>query len=253
MNFAGGALAKSRVNFMIDHNFVDPKLLPYWQNSCENDPQSAGCGFFNNRYEDLLFRTNPYNIYGVCSNHTLSHSLSEQNNQASFLLKLSDKLTGSILTSRYDYCSYDDGIIDYFNKNSETFIGKNISTFQLCNNDIFNIYEVTQLGVMDQLPKLISNTNITIHYVTGDWDGVVPFTDTVMNFKKIGLSEDSFSPWTMSNQNVGTKRVFVKSGRSVLLWMVKKAGHEVPMYQRQASQEIFQQFLNASSKAEFRQ
>lgn len=27
----------SQVKYMISHNFIDPKLIPYWENSCAND------------------------------------------------------------------------------------------------------------------------------------------------------------------------------------------------------------------------
>lgn len=58
-------LAEREVEFMIKRDYIDPKVLSYWS-SCKRDPESAGCMFFLERYEDLLLRVNPYNIYGTC-------------------------------------------------------------------------------------------------------------------------------------------------------------------------------------------
>ena len=51
---------------MIDHNFIDPKLEQTWETSCKVDEQSAGCQFFYRKYDDLVGKINPYNIYGKC-------------------------------------------------------------------------------------------------------------------------------------------------------------------------------------------
>jgi len=51
---------------MISHNFIDPKLLPNWRDSCNSDPESASCQFFYYRYEDLMRKIDPYNVYGPC-------------------------------------------------------------------------------------------------------------------------------------------------------------------------------------------
>lgn len=37
---------------MIDHDFIDPELIPYYQRSCMFDTQSAGCQYFNARFDD---------------------------------------------------------------------------------------------------------------------------------------------------------------------------------------------------------
>jgi len=35
---------------MIDHEFIDSDLLPYYRGSCLVDPLSAGCRYFKTRY-----------------------------------------------------------------------------------------------------------------------------------------------------------------------------------------------------------
>ncbi len=47
---------------MIDHDFIDPELVPYYNRGCLNDPKSAGCQYFNKRYDDNVKEINPYSI-----------------------------------------------------------------------------------------------------------------------------------------------------------------------------------------------
>lgn len=105
-------LQNSRVEFMISHNFIDPRLIPYWQRSCKTDPDSAGCSYFYERYEDLTYRIDKYNIYGQCygrlSQRSLLASLALKNSK--FLRHSSqfDPLTNSLKSG--EWCSYDEGV-----------------------------------------------------------------------------------------------------------------------------------------------
>jgi len=97
---------------MISHNFIDPRLIPYWERSCKVDPDSAGCSYFYRRYEDLLYRIDEYNIYGECYGRLPQRSL-----LASLAVKHSDFLPNS---KQFDsqtntlkageWCSYDVGV-----------------------------------------------------------------------------------------------------------------------------------------------
>lgn len=49
MTFENGHLDHSETEYLIDHNFVDPDTLPYYYGSCQHDPHSAGCRYFNIR------------------------------------------------------------------------------------------------------------------------------------------------------------------------------------------------------------
>lgn len=66
MNFKEGSLEDSEIDFMINHHFIDPKLIPNWEGACHTDPKSAGCKFFYARYEDIVKKIDPYNLYGGC-------------------------------------------------------------------------------------------------------------------------------------------------------------------------------------------
>jgi serine carboxypeptidase-like clade 2 len=52
ISFENGQLDKSGIEFMIDHDFIDPELVSYYNRACLTDPKSAGCQYFNARYAD---------------------------------------------------------------------------------------------------------------------------------------------------------------------------------------------------------
>lgn len=52
INFRDASLEKSEIEFMISHGFVDPQVKFYWENSCQQDPESAGCAYFLNKFEE---------------------------------------------------------------------------------------------------------------------------------------------------------------------------------------------------------
>ena len=49
---------------MMTHNLIDPQLKQYWEKSCKVDKESAGCQYFYERFEDMTYRIDEYNIYG---------------------------------------------------------------------------------------------------------------------------------------------------------------------------------------------
>jgi hypothetical protein len=78
---------------MIDHEFVDMDIVPYYRGSCLIDPDSAGCRYFNTRFNANIDEINPYNIYSYCYyNDSFMHTSSAQRkpytDQASILKNL---------------------------------------------------------------------------------------------------------------------------------------------------------------------
>jgi len=51
---------------MMAHDMVDPEIEIYYQRSCLSDETSAGCQYFNYKYEENTKEINPYSIYGYC-------------------------------------------------------------------------------------------------------------------------------------------------------------------------------------------
>ena len=52
MNFLGGTLEDSTIEYIVNHEFIDPDLLPYYRGSCLVDPGSAGCRYFRVRFDE---------------------------------------------------------------------------------------------------------------------------------------------------------------------------------------------------------
>lgn len=48
---------------MIDHDFIDPELVPYYNRACLTDSKSAGCQYFNKRFDDNVEEINPYSNF----------------------------------------------------------------------------------------------------------------------------------------------------------------------------------------------
>jgi len=73
--------------------------------------------------------------------------------------------------------------------------------------------------------------------MSGDWDDVVPFSDTYKNLNKMGLRPlGNAIPWLIDDiDHAG----FIKNySYGLVLFLVKGAGHEVPLYQRQRSYKV---------------
>lgn len=66
MDLSDDQFQKNQINYMFTRNFIDPTLSKYWEDSCQLDPESAGCQFFIRRYDELLLGINLHNIHGKC-------------------------------------------------------------------------------------------------------------------------------------------------------------------------------------------
>jgi len=65
---------------------------------------------------------------------------------------------------------------------------------------IFNKYKVSPQGSLLQIPSLLQK-GIKVYIFSGDWDDVVPFTDTYKNFNKMGLRlQGNTIPWVLDNK-----------------------------------------------------
>jgi serine carboxypeptidase-like clade 2 len=107
---------------------------------------------------------------------------------------------------------------------------------------IFNSYEYSEKGSYLTIPKLLQN-GLKVFLYSGDWDDVVPFTDSYMNINKMGVKLlGNPEPWKVGSQHAG----FIKNySNGLKFYLVKGAGHEVPLYQRERSYNVFQSFLLA--------
>lgn len=107
---------------------------------------------------------------------------------------------------------------------------------------IFNKYVSDPKGSYLTIPKLLQ-AGLKVFIFSGDWDDVVPFTDTIRNMYKMGLKmQGTPVPWKIKDQHVGFIRNY---SYGLKLYIVKGAGHEVPLYQRERSLKVFEDFLYA--------
>lgn len=176
-------LYANRVEWMISHNLIDPQLIPYWIRSCKVDADSAGCHYFYQRYQDLTYRIDEYNVYGQCygrSGPPEQAIIDDIALRLSPFHKMSKQYTPSILTASDQWCSYSAGIDSYLNANAAAFKSKASGPFSACNMTIYSKYKVDPKGSILEFPSLLKK-GLKVYLFTGDWDDVVPFTDTYKN------------------------------------------------------------------------
>lgn len=143
-------------------------------------------------------------------------------------------------------CENMKGVENYFHSNNVAFHSDK-TNFAVCNWTIFDKYEVTNSGSMLEIPQILTETDYRVHLFNGDFDDVVPFTDTLKNLEKMGFRQSgALRSWKIKDQNIGMKREFVNGDKKLKFWTIKGAGHEVPQYKREAAYELFNSFLSNS-------
>lgn len=83
---------------------------------------------------------------------------------------------------------------------------------------------------MNQYRYLFSRSqDIHIVMYNGDWDSVVPFTDTIKNLEKLNLKDEYlYTPMILNGQHVGFTQLY--SGMNFVV--VKGASHQASMTKR---------------------
>jgi hypothetical protein len=76
---------------------------------------------------------------------------------------------------------------------------------------------------MTALESLIGSNQIKIYFFSGDWDDVIPFTDTLKNINRLGLKQEgSQIPWKIGTQHIGFIRTY---NARYKFYIIKGAGH----------------------------
>lgn len=75
MSFLNDELHKSSVEFLYDHDFINPHLMDIYRQACLKDYNSPRCRFFNFEFYEIRSRLNPYNVYEVCTSRTTEGSV----------------------------------------------------------------------------------------------------------------------------------------------------------------------------------
>jgi hypothetical protein len=108
---------------MIDHEFIDLDLIPYYRGSCLIDAESAGCRYFKMRYNENVDEINPYNVYSYCY-YNDSFVAGEESDRQRFVSQGS--ILKNLAANKGIYnaeeagkngapCAFFDGLYDYFN------------------------------------------------------------------------------------------------------------------------------------------
>lgn len=123
MSFQNGELEKSSIEFMIDHDFIDVDLVPYYRGSCSMDPEAAGCRYFKYRYNENVDEINPYNIYSYCF---YNDSFMTEENTPKKKMQGQASILRNVAFNKGQYnieeepgmngapCAFFDGLLDYF-------------------------------------------------------------------------------------------------------------------------------------------
>jgi serine carboxypeptidase-like clade 2 len=95
---------------------------------------------------------------------------------------------------------------------------------------------------MFQYRRILKNGAVRVWLFSGDWDDVVPFTDTeknvdLLNRQKVG----EWSSWNVGDQHAGFYQLYEKKFNVIT---VKGAGHMVPSGKPKASFQLFYNFVN---------
>lgn len=87
-------------------------------------------------------------------------------------------------------------------------------------------YSITQRGSIDEYMRILSNGAVRVWLYSGDFDDVVPFTDTEKNVKKLYRSKaGEWSSWNVKDQHAGFYQSY---DQNFTVITVKAAGHMVP-------------------------
>lgn len=110
-------LEQSQIEYMINHEFIDPELLIYYESSCQTDPLSAGCRYFKMRFSENVEEINPYNVYSYCYyNDSFTSQSSPMQSQQSILMNIAQNQKYNRSAGMNGApCAYFDGLLEYFN------------------------------------------------------------------------------------------------------------------------------------------
>ena len=135
-------------------------------------------------------------------------------------------------------CPSDDGAIQYWNLNKIPFHINYTKTWAPCSR---LTYKMTESGSMNQYTEIFKNRGIKTWLFSGDWDDVVPYTDTEKNIIKLErYKAGEWSPWLVGETHAGFYQAY---DNNVTIITVKGASHMVPQTKPKASYQMFYNFI----------
>jgi carboxypeptidase C (cathepsin A) len=248
-------LQDSTVEYQYQHTLMPPYIYNMYENSCGNDPNSAGCNFAQNQINTYTNFVNPYNIYAYCfyqnytpPNQTDFEFVPPTNKRFLYTPWAAPEVQPA---PQADFSCVWVGGMSLFLQNPQNMAALNVDqniTWSACANINYNDTDSSSYWAYEQL--LASNTtngqNYSIYVYSGDADSVVPWIDSVNWIGNLNLpivepwrawwSVDPSWDWQVSG--------YVQRYQGLTYLTVKGAGHMVPQWKRQPAMVMFAYALN---------
>lgn len=94
-------------------------------------------------------------------------------------------------------CPNDNGIIEYLRLNREELHNLNPLEWTPCAS---LMYTMENTGSIAQYKRILLNRGVRVWLYNGDWDDVVPLTDTLKNLGKMNiLPNGPYTPWLVGD------------------------------------------------------
>lgn len=95
---------------------------------------------------------------------------------------------------------------------------------------------------MDEYRRIFLNRGVKVWLFSGDWDDVVPFTDTEKNVDALRRTKvGEWTAWNVGDQHAGFFQLY---DNNFTIITVKSAGHMVPQTQPKSAFQLFYNFIN---------
>jgi serine carboxypeptidase-like clade 1 len=101
---------------------------------------------------------------------------------------------------------------------------------------------MSERGSMLEYRRILLNRGVKVWLFSGDWDDVVPFTDTEKNVDKLFQPKvGEWNSWNVGDQHAGFYQMY---NNNFTIITVKGAGHMVPQTKPKAAFQLFYNFVN---------
>lgn len=118
-------------------------------------------------------------------------------------------------------CPSDDGIISYLRINKDVLKSKSTEDWTPCAPIS---YTISNEGSIAEYKRIMLNRAVRIWLYNGDWDDVVPLTDTLKNLNNMNVKPNGpYTPWFVGDDHAG----FYRDYNGLRLVTVKGASHMV--------------------------
>ena len=112
-------------------------------------------------------------------------------------------------------------------------------TWEVC-SDI--TYAISERGSMAEYKRILDNRAVKVWLFSGDWDDVVPFTDTELNVEKMRRTKvGEWNSWNVGDQHAGFYQLYANNFTVIT---VKGASHMVPQSTPKPMYQLFYNFVN---------